>query len=97
MGNYQVALADYEQSIRLNPKNAHTYFNRGLAYYRLKKRDLACKDFEKACEMGDCDGTNWARREGLCQASLETPKLSGKARRVAGPDTPLILKGKTLD
>ena len=34
----------------------YAYLNRGLAYYEMKKKNLACNDLKRACQLGDCDG-----------------------------------------
>jgi hypothetical protein len=43
------------------------YLNRGLAHHQLKNRTLACKDLQKACQLGDCDGLNWAKQKRICK------------------------------
>src|SRR5262249_20139860 len=45
------ALADYDQAIRLNPKPAWHYHNRGLAHARKEQWDRAIADFAKAKEL----------------------------------------------
>jgi hypothetical protein len=27
----------------------------------------SCKDFKRACDLGDCDGLQWAMQEGYCK------------------------------
>ncbi|MEJ2593927.1 MAG: tetratricopeptide repeat protein [bacterium] len=49
---FMPALDDLTRSIKLNPDNPNAYLNRGLAYFFLENRDAACKDWEKAAEMG---------------------------------------------
>jgi tetratricopeptide (TPR) repeat protein len=48
---YDLAIADYNQSIRLNPNNAATYYNRGHAYFRKENYDLAIADFSQAIRL----------------------------------------------
>ena len=64
---YQQALKDYNQCIRLNPNYTFAYINRGLVFYQLKNKSRACKDFKKSCQLGDCDGLNWAKGKGFCK------------------------------
>ncbi len=64
---YQQALKDYNQCIRLNRNYKFAYINRGLVFYQLKNKSRACQDFKKACQLGDCDGLNWAKRKGFCK------------------------------
>jgi len=65
--NYQMAIRDYNKAISLDSSYQRAYLNRGLAYQRLKRNDLACQDFTRACQLGDCDGIEWARKRGICQ------------------------------
>ncbi len=64
---YQLALKDYNQCIRLNRNYRFAYINRGLVFYQLKNKSRACQDFKKACQLGDCDGLNWAKGKGFCK------------------------------
>ena len=66
-GQYGQAIADYTKAIELNPKYADAFYNRGIGYINLGKKDRACDDWRKACELGDCDILNWAKKEGVCQ------------------------------
>jgi hypothetical protein len=63
---YKLAVNDYNKSISLKPDFRLAYLNRGLAYHKLKSRTLACKDLQKACQLGDCDGLNWAKQNRTC-------------------------------
>jgi regulator of sirC expression with transglutaminase-like and TPR domain len=51
----------------LKPNYAKAHFNRGLVYYQLDQSDLACNDFQMACEQGDCEGIKWANKNEVCQ------------------------------
>ena len=65
--NYQMAIRDYNKSIAMKPNYKLAYLNRGLAYHELKRDKLACNDFKKACQLGECDGINWAQKKGICK------------------------------
>ena len=54
-GDFDRAIADYSQMIRLNPKNASAYYRRADAYYRKKDNASAIADFKKAAELGNAD------------------------------------------
>jgi tetratricopeptide (TPR) repeat protein len=41
--DFDKALADYEQAIRINPGYAPTYYNRGLAYFERRDYDRAIR------------------------------------------------------
>jgi tetratricopeptide (TPR) repeat protein len=48
---YKLAVADYTQSIRLNPDDAKSFRQRGLAYTQLGKAKDAAADRKKANEL----------------------------------------------
>lgn len=57
---YEKAIKDFRQSIRLinrEPerwkKNSETYYNIGMTYYRLEEKNKACKNFHFSCELGN--------------------------------------------
>lgn len=55
-GNYDMAIADFDQAIQLQPDNDLAYYNRGLAYRNKGVYDKASFDFRKALELnGDPD------------------------------------------
>jgi tetratricopeptide (TPR) repeat protein len=45
------AISDYTKAIEINPKNADTYYNRGLIYYKQRNFTQAISDFTKAIEI----------------------------------------------
>jgi tetratricopeptide (TPR) repeat protein len=52
MGEYDKAIADYTQAIRLKPKEAVFYKNRGNAYSKKGDRAKANLDFAEAERLG---------------------------------------------
>jgi tetratricopeptide (TPR) repeat protein len=64
---YDKAISDYSKAIEINPKYADAYINRGIAHNSLGNYNSACDDWLKACKLGNCDGLNWAKQEGVCQ------------------------------
>src|SRR5262249_47736673 len=50
-GDYDRALQDYGQAIRLNPKFAAAFVNRGVAYDKKGEYDRAIQDFEQAIKL----------------------------------------------
>jgi len=67
LGRYQRAIEDFNRAIHLDPNDTYAYNNRGNAYYDLGKRKRACDDWRKVCELGNCDGLNWAKKKGFCK------------------------------
>ena len=48
---YEKSIEHYAQAIQRNPNHAPTYYNRGLAYYKMDEADDAFADFSKAIEL----------------------------------------------
>ncbi len=51
-GQYERAIQDFGEAIRLDPQNAGAYHNRGVAYGRIGKSIEEERDFAKATEIG---------------------------------------------
>ena len=66
IGRFQLAEVDYSRVISLEPDCIDAYHNRGLAYLFLKQYKHACRDFETACELGDCSSLDWAEERDFC-------------------------------
>jgi Flp pilus assembly protein TadD len=56
--DYDRAIADYNQAIRLNP-NSSAYNNRGAAYYNKGNKTQAWADYNKALELDPNNTTAW--------------------------------------
>jgi Flp pilus assembly protein TadD len=67
LDQYQQAEADFNKSLQLRPRYAKAHLNRGLAYFQMRKTKESCEDFRRACDMGDCDGLQWAMQNGFCK------------------------------
>jgi lipoprotein NlpI len=51
IGEYDPAIQDFDQALRLNPTNADAFNNRGLAYQLKKDYDRAVKDYDQALRL----------------------------------------------
>lgn len=51
LNKYKKAIKPLNKSIELNPDSSSSYYNRGLAYYKLKDTEKAKEDFKKALEI----------------------------------------------
>ena len=56
LGDYEDAIADYDQAIALNPDDADAYYNRGIAKRGLGDHDSAIADFDQGIELKPDDG-----------------------------------------
>jgi serine protease Do len=52
LGEYQRAIQDLDEAIRLNPEYAEAYNNRGIAHGMLGNSVQAEQDFAKSKELG---------------------------------------------
>jgi Tfp pilus assembly protein PilF len=67
MDQYAKAETDLNQSLQLKPKYSKAHLNRGLVYFQMQKMDQSCEDFRLACDLGECDGLQWAMQNGFCK------------------------------
>jgi tetratricopeptide (TPR) repeat protein len=68
LGNYRLAIQDFNRAIHLSPSEALFRFNRGIAFGKGEEFDLAIKDFKRVLEM-DPQHTNARFFLGLIQRS----------------------------
>jgi len=66
LGQYQRAIEDFNEAIRLKPDYVSAYINRGGAYFKQGDNKLSCRDAQKACAMGNCEALEYAKDRGLC-------------------------------
>ena len=50
-GDYQAAISDYDEAIRLDPNDAIAYYNRGLAKSELGDLEAAISDYDEAIRL----------------------------------------------
>ena len=53
LDQYEEAIKDLDQAIKLNPENYYTFRRRGLCHRELGKKGFAKRDFQKAIKLGD--------------------------------------------
>lgn len=66
LGRYRDATDNYTVVIESNPNDAEAYVRRGAAFFDLLEDAQACKDLEKACQLGLCAPLEQARENQLC-------------------------------
>ena len=49
--DYNAALIDLNELIKISPKNGKAYLHRGIVYINLDNRKEGCKDFKKAMNL----------------------------------------------
>ncbi len=50
-GDYAGAVEDLTQAIKMEPRMASSYYNRGLAYYELGQKEKAIADYQKTVKL----------------------------------------------
>ena len=68
-GEYELAIQDYNESIKLNPNYAKPLNNRGVAYQKNGQHDLALKDFDSAIDIDPNYADAFANRAEFYQKS----------------------------
>ncbi|MCK9374670.1 MAG: tetratricopeptide repeat protein [Syntrophobacterales bacterium] len=61
-GQNEKALKEYTRALELDPKLSEAYTDRGIAYKRLNRFDLAMADFNRAIELDPKDADAYANR-----------------------------------
>jgi Flp pilus assembly protein TadD len=67
LGKYELAIKDFNESIKLQPNNALAYNNRGISYFKKGDNKLSCSDVQKACSMGFCKASELFKSKGYCR------------------------------
>ncbi len=70
-GEHGLAIAYYDEAIRLDPGDAHTYYHRGLAYNSQKQYELAIADYDKAINLKGEDHAEFYYERGNANFSLK--------------------------
>ncbi len=60
-GRYDLAISDLTRALKLQPADSSTYDIIGSVHM-----ELACLDWKRACEFGNCDHLEEAAKVGLC-------------------------------
>ncbi len=55
MENFNAAIQEYTQAIRLNPSYSEAYYNRAIAYYRIGNMNQAISDMQTAINLNPND------------------------------------------
>lgn len=61
-GEFDLAVSDYNEAVKLNPKEVSLFINRGRAHQSKKSYDLAIADFNTAIELNPKEATAYFNR-----------------------------------
>jgi CHAT domain-containing protein/Flp pilus assembly protein TadD len=91
-GNYQMALALFDQALNLNPKNPHTWIYQGMALIQLERYAEAILSLENAIELNPNDHHAWCNRSSaLDSLGLYQEALTSSDRALAlDPNCPTL-------
>jgi len=67
LGQYQRAIEDFNEAIRLRPQLTAAYLGRGMNYYKTGNKELYCQDIKKACDLGSCKESEFAKTKERCK------------------------------
>lgn len=67
MGNYDLAIANYNRAVKIDPEEAEFYFNRGLAYDKLGLIMQTKTDYENALPLNPKDAEAHFTRALACE------------------------------
>ena len=72
LGQLEEAIANFEKAIKLNPKNAAAFNNKGVAVYIQKNYWVALKCFDQAIQIAPHDFGLWSNKIKVLYKLMET-------------------------
>src|SRR5208282_5114912 len=73
-GQYELAIRDYDESIKLNPNYAKSFNNRGIAYQKKGEYGRAIEDFDAAIKIDSNYAEAFANRAETYQNQGDYPR-----------------------
>ena len=70
-GDYDSAITDFGQVLRLNPANAYAWYGRGDAYWAMGQRDKALSDYDETLRLDPGAAWAWCARANVHRAKSE--------------------------
>jgi tetratricopeptide (TPR) repeat protein len=67
LGKYKLAIADCDKVISMKPDLVNAYINRGTIYFLQGNKEIGCRDYKKACELGNCKSLEEAKARAYCR------------------------------
>ena len=74
---FRAAVQNFGESIKLNPKEASAYFDRGIAYYEKQYYDRAVADFDQVTKIEPKNAQAYYNR-GIAFADYRVRKVEGQ-------------------
>jgi tetratricopeptide (TPR) repeat protein len=67
LGQYEKAIKDFNEAIRLKPDYAEAYNDRGLTYILSGNKPEGCRSLVRACELGYCKDYELSKQKSDCK------------------------------
>jgi len=61
-GSYELAIADYDKAIEIDPSFAEAHYNRGSSFYEMGRYEAAIADLTRAIELNPNDARYYGQR-----------------------------------
>ncbi|MFM2313566.1 MAG: hypothetical protein RLZZ04_2842 [Cyanobacteriota bacterium] len=74
-GDFELAIADFNQAIQINPNDADAYYNRASIYFQLGKDELAIADYKRVIEIDPNNAEAYYNR-GIAYAKIGKDELA---------------------
>ncbi len=81
-GNYNFAVAEYSNTIKINPKHIEAYISRGSLYETKSELGNAAADYSRAIELRPGDAKNYYRRGKLYKTMNDNEKAKADLLKV---------------
>lgn len=95
--DYDSAFTDYDNAVRINPKNAYAYVNRGDMYERKGNMTRAFEDFATAIRLEPNNADNWnVRCWALVRSNIDLQQALSDCNKAIGmkPKDAVFLKNR---
>jgi len=73
-GEYDLAIGDYSELLRLDPQHSWAYYNRGESYWSKGDKDKAIADFDQVVRLDPRNARAWGSRGNAYRARYDYPQ-----------------------
>jgi tetratricopeptide (TPR) repeat protein len=67
LGQYQPAIDNYNEAVRLDPDYSDALNNRAYTYLKYGNNSSGCNDAKKACDLGNCKTLKYFTDKKMCR------------------------------